>query len=176
MSKILTILFLLVQFSCIGQTRVHGYLTTDSLHWLVRPAKIAAYISTPATTTTTDAGTYYFLKSTFTNVNTVSFGFVGDTLQYQNGSGYVLQGAYSFTFSANEPNCTVTISISINDVVCPLSTTSALMKTAGEYYDIHGLIFCKANNNDKIKILIKSDKAGAIITPIQGSTFLYQLQ
>lgn len=174
--KRLLFILLFVPLFCNAQLHASGYIICDSISPHIRPAKVGAYIVTPATTTTTNPNEYYFLKSTFANTETYNFGFTGDTLQYQNGSGYVLMGSYSLTFSTNKTNVTVTVAVSINDVVNTLSITSSYMKTSGDAYDLHGLIFAKANHDDKIKILIKSDQSGTVITPIQGSTYLTQIQ
>ena len=190
--KALLIILLFVSVSCYSQTRIYingdsgmqvysngdVYLKEvhlDSLCYAVPPARVGAYITASGVTTTTSAGTYYFLQGTFTNICTASFGFTGDTLQYQNGDYRYLAGDYHFTLSSNQNNTTATMAIYLNNAAIPISVQSELLKANGEKYNISGDILVKVMSNDKIKIMITSDVAGAQITSVQGSTKLYEI-
>ena len=147
----------------------------DSIIYKVTPARISAYVSSSAATTITAAGTYYFAQGTFTNENTASFTFSGDTLIYNNGNNRVLIGSYKFSISTNGTNVSVSVAIYINDTKLNMSEQTTLCKTAGEQYHISGNIMLVANTGDKIKIMVTCDDAGKLVTINKGSTILHQI-
>lgn len=152
-----------------------GKITIDSISYRVTPARISAYIVTPAPTTITNAGDYYFVQGIFTNENTASFGFTGDTLQYQNGDYRHLIGDYKFSLSTNGTNITVSIAIYINDTKLLMSEETVLCKVNGEMYHLSGNIMFEAMTNDKIKIMVTCDSAGKQVTISKGSTTLHEI-
>lgn len=152
-----------------------GYITADSIQYSVPFAKASAYIVTPVGTNTTTAGQYYFLQGTFGNSFAVSFGTVGDTLQYQNGSGKILTCNFHFSLTSDKNTSTVTVAIFVNNTANPALISSTLCKTAGDVYDVAAMGLLRLNNGDKIKIMVKSDVANSVTTATQGSTTLYQI-
>jgi len=131
--------------------------------------RIGAYIPTDSTqTTTVGVDTWLFLgngaSNKFINLYTSGFGFTGDTLQYTATDDNYLHIEYGGSISCNSSSETVSVTISVNDVVQPQLTGSTFCKTSGESYPIAGLSnLLQVSQNDKIKILIKSD-SGTVIT------------
>ena len=120
--------------------------------------------------------TKYFLQGTFSNVSVSQFTTDGDTIVYDNGDAKYLFVTYGFGVSSNQNSTTITMRVTRNNVDMSGSVTTLFCKTGGEEYTIANIGFITPiNHADKIKILISSDKAGAIINTIQGSAVAFQL-
>lgn len=176
MKKILALILLTICLTGNAQQfSVQNYLSTDSIHYRVIPARCSAHITTGAATTITDANTYYFLKGAFHNDNISQFTASGDTLVYSNGNGRYLFITYDFTVTAANNNETVTIGIHRNNTLIDGSNQSALCRTAGQDYLISGNFITQISNGDKLKIMVKSDNAGSTVTATLGSITAIQI-
>jgi len=120
------------------------------------------------TTTTTAAGTYYFVGEGDNNkfVNYVNFGFEydGDTLQYVGTDKFWFKYDGSLTASSNVNNITVEIAVMINDSIIPQTCQNNKMQVSGDLYNVKNSGLIRLETNDKVKFMIRSDNAGAVIT------------
>ena len=134
---------------------------------------VYAYMSTPATTTTTDAATYYYLQGTFTNETMKNFDVVSDTLTYQGlkGCGLLL---FTGTFKADTNDTEITVCVKKNGVVETNSEMTMLIESANKSIGAVAIVdnLC-LNPSDRISLWIKSDKAGAVITPVKVNTTIW---
>lgn len=153
-----------------GNLVITGVLTAAGL----TTSRASGYIADgdAAATTTTLADTYYFLKGTFTNVQAVDFGLDGDTLQYQGTEDIELQLEYDCSFSVGQVNTLVTVAISINDVVVEQSEMPRTIPSTSEQGAWGGNAIVSLSQNDKVKIIVKSNKAGGNVTAEKFSSIL----
>lgn len=174
---ILFILFILFcSVAIVNQDLViNGKLTVDSISYKVKPAAVSAFVRTSGTTTTSSAGQWYFVKATFVNEDSHSFGFTGDTLKYLNGNYGHLDGMYSFSSTSDVNGTTLDCAVFINNTIDSTSISSIYMKTATEPYKITGCISHTLMHDDKVKIMYRTNKAGANIVTNSGGTFLHQI-
>jgi hypothetical protein len=134
-----------------------------------------AYISTPDTTITTSADVWYLEQSTYTNSISEQFTIVSDTLSYQNGSGYVVI-LLTGSVESSSASTKITLGISINgeDPVAGAQNTGFSFR-ANEPTVIGITYVIYINKGDNISIWIKSDKAGAILTPTTLQTTAFYI-
>lgn len=128
-----------------------------------------AYISTPAVTTTTEAGTYYRLEGTFTNEISNGFSIVGDKLTYS-GQTQLFEIKVCASFQSDTVNTEITMALYKSGV---LQTNSLMTVEVDATTDIHNIALIdviELADEDNIEIRIKSDKAGAEITAVTGNT------
>lgn len=155
-------------------------INADTVHIRTIPARISAHVTDSGQTTTTNAGQFYFLKGTFHNDNTVAFGFTTDTLYYSNGNYKMIDGLYAFVLQSNKHNTKITLRVYKRSIggadtyidgseIYGLSTNSIpeVLLSMPFMFQIH--------TNDRIKIMVASDKAGAIITLLRGGTKMNQI-
>lgn len=154
---------------------VNGKLTVDSISYRIKPAAVSAFVRTAGTTTTTNSGQWYFVKATFVNEDNHSFGFSGDTLQYQNGDYGHLDGGYALSFTSDVNGTTLDCAVFINNVMDSTSLGNVYLKFATEPLQVYGCISHTLMHDDKVKIMIRTNKAGANIVANSGGTFLHQI-
>ena len=147
----------------------------DTLHLRTLPARISAHITVQGETTTNLKGVYYFLNATFHNDNNVSFANVGDTLQYKNGNYKYLVGVYSFTVGADQNSTTIETAIFKNDDLVEGSESLFESKTTAPIGKVTGCFMLRVMTDDRIKIMVKSNKTGAVITTYFGTTWMHQI-
>lgn len=153
------ILFLsLGLFAQMGDANIRGY-----------KGIVFAYLSATAGTTTTVAGTYYYLAGTFTNETMNEFAIVGDTLTYQGSDGLALV-ALTASFTTDVANAEITVALKKNGVI---EVNSEMTVEIGATTDITSLALVDLLNlstDDNVSIWIKSDQAGAVITAQKVTT------
>ena len=128
-----------------------------------------AYITTPAATTTTNAGQYYYFASTFTNETAINFGVVSDTLTYTGMKG-MAQVMFTASLTTDTNNTEVTVGIKKNGVIEANSEMTVEISSTTDIMPIVVWDLIALNPGDNLSIWIKSDKAGAVITPVKGTT------
>jgi hypothetical protein len=140
---------------------------------VITPARASAYIATgdEAATTISVADTYYFLKGTFTNLDTCDFQFSGDTLQYIGEETVNLTLHYSCTFGVGQVNTKVTTGVTVNDVVLPQSEMERTIAGTSDRGSWSGVASMELDTNDKIKLEVQADKTGTV-TAYRFSTVL----
>lgn len=123
----------------------------------------AAYLTTEDTTTTTTAGTWYRLEGVFSNFINEQFSIISDTLTYTDGCyWYVVLGVCQV--ASDVVNTEVDIGISINQAAPESYASSRIdLWTAGDYSSAPVMSLVELETNDKIVIVVKSNKSGAKI-------------
>ena len=123
----------------------------------------AAYLVSQDTTETTASGTWYRLEGIFTNFIDEQFEVINDTLTYTDGCyWYVVLGVCQL--SSDVVNTEVDIGISINQADPESYAQSRIdLWTAGDFSSAPVMSLVQLEENDKIVIVVKSNKAGAEI-------------
>jgi len=137
---------------------LHGVLTKKSNVW--------AYISSPAETTITTAGTYYPIQGTF--VNTLKD--FGAATVNAPGIKYVWTLTRDFKIliqgqvGSDNSNTTVTLGIKKNGTLITGSPISTLCRVADEPYYIGSVVMIELAENDEIQLVTTADGNGDKVT------------
>ena len=153
-----------------GDLEITGTLTAAAAN----TASASAYIATgdEAATTTTASGTYYFLKGSFTNNEAVNFGLTGDTLQYQGVEDISVTIYYTCTFGVGQVNTELYTAVSVNDVLQSQSEMVRTISGTSDRGSWAGMARITLSTNDKIKLIVKTNKAGGTATAYKFATII----
>ena len=127
---------------------------------------VFAALTTPATTTTTSADTFYPINGTFDNTPSVGFtATVDPAIQYTGEKETYFEIDWHCTFKNNTANSTISVGISDADgTVYPYSIMKTYAKNADELYSLSGTVVVQLITDNKIQLNIASDNDGDIIT------------
>ena len=124
-----------------------------------------AYISTPAPTITTVAGSYYKVEGVFTNETLDKFSINASfNLQYDGTSTKLFKIVVSATLSSDTVNSVVTAGLEKNGVLEPNSLMSVKLVQTSDKNNITFVDLIELSTGDEIKIVLTSDQVGAEIT------------
>ena len=121
---------------------------------------IYAFLSAPADTTITTAGTYYPVLGTFTNSPIESFSAAAvytPGIKYDGTLTQYFEIDWHTTIFANAPMTTVTFAIFKNGTLIGGSDMSQLCKTASYLYSLSGTCVVELATDDEIQLVITSD-------------------
>lgn len=130
---------------------------------------VYAYISTPANTTTTNAGDWYRLEGTFTNEILRGFSIPATLLTY-NGQTRYFQITILGSFTSDTNGTELTLGIYKNGVLEANSQMITYLKTSGEYYAMGLCDIISLADTNTLEIRIKSNQAGANIQAVTLTT------
>ena len=175
--KWLTIIFLFIGISLQAQWATHGqeiYPDSIVVNGIINMDNygVYAYLSTPSTTTTTNAGQYYYMTGTFTNEVMYNFAIVSDTLTYQGNITTCFEIILNGSFSSDTPNTEITIGLFKNGAIQANSEMTVEVNQTTDIVQISTCDVLELTNGDRISIWIKSDKAGAKIDNVKFTTSL----
>jgi hypothetical protein len=123
------------------------------------------YVSTPAATTVTTAGTYYPIAGTFTNPCMEQFQAVADpAIQYIGDQTLDFEIDWHAAVSCDNSTRHVTMGIKKNADVVASSLMGTTLKTAGDEYSLSGTCVVSLAKNDKIQLILTSDNDGDEVT------------
>jgi hypothetical protein len=127
---------------------------------------VYAYLSTPAETTCTDAGTYYFVEGTFTNEVlecweiTPPLTYIG----YEGTDGHYFKINVHASFTSDTGGNVIRIALMKNDVLQVNSIMSAYIKLTSEETSISTVDVLSFDIGDTLKIMVSASQAGSKVT------------
>jgi len=126
-------------------------------------AGVSAYLTTPATTTTTVADTWYPIAGTFQN-DFDGFVFDTDHIKYMGSVDQEFEIDWHVSAKSDTNATTPHIAIKINGTVLSDEKMGAYQKTSGEVIAFSGTTKVTLSTNDEVQLVCQSDKAGAVLT------------
>jgi len=150
-----------------------GYLTVTANTFIAKPRSgIFAYFPTTSNITTTAANTWYALPGPWTNPIVQDFGIAADGVSISY-TGTVIQHfeiQINSTWSTDTPATTLHIGMYHNGTLLSSSVHVAKIAQVGQYRHLSNTSVVELSPNDTIQVLVRSDKAGAVLTTQHLST------
>ena len=127
---------------------------------------VYAYLSTPAETTCTDAGTYYFVEGTFTNEVLECWEITPPLtyLGYEGTEGHKFKVTVHASFTSDTGGNLIRLALYKNDVLQENSIMSSYIKNTAEETMISTVDVLSFNIGDTLSIYVSASKAGSKVT------------
>ncbi len=131
---------------------------------IMPPAGVFAYLSTPTTTTTTLADTWYPMAGAFVNDPMIGFVFDTDHIKYTGTVTRHFEVDGHVVTIGDGNGIIVHFGVFINGVIHAPSVMGTYMKNLSQPYATSGTSVPELSENDEIQLVIMSNSAGAVIT------------
>lgn len=131
---------------------------------------VFAYLTAPADTEVTLAGTYYPIEGTFTNDPFENFSVGSGGIQYDGRIEKTFEIDWHATLYGDSPGITVSAGIRIDGVIATASLMTTYLKTNGEAQALSGTEIVKLQPGQEVELVLTADGAGDKITVVNFTT------